>query len=742
MNHSSFFSSFLLVAFSAALAAPFSHANAADFFIQNAPHDTESVLVQYQGSTDIEKLPLSDGKSVSRALKDLARDKSVVRAEPNYEYRFAGIGITPNDPGYASQAYLRQTNVPEGWSFTTGSPTTVIAVLDSGVDVNHPDLRDNIWMNKTEVPGDGIDNDKNGFVDDIYGWDFINDIPDPEPKFSDGLVSAAIHHGTLIAGVAAATGNNRIGSAGVSWRSKIMPLRVLNNRGEGDAITVVRAIDYAIEKKVDVINMSFVGPGDSSFLKAAIKRAHDAGIVIVAASGNDEQKHGIDLKKTPMYPVCYDFDDNAVIGIASTDPLGQKANFSNYGPCIDISVPGTDFYSTQVVNYEYPGFESFYGAGWSGTSLSTAVVSGAVALLKSVDSSLRPRDIMSIFKSSSDGLDRLNPDFVGQLGFGRVNVGRAIDEAVTRLGRPFISSSERDVTVGRPFVAAALADGKSRLALFDAQGNTVKSLYPFQPYKIPFTSTSSREENGVIVVGAGKGGGPQVRIFNAELRLVGQFFAYDTRFRGGVSVAMGDVDGDGVEEIITAPLTGGGPHVKVFDQRGRLKAQWWPYAKSLRTGLRIAVGDVNGDGKAEVIVTPQSNYTPEVRVFDGTGGLIKSFVAYDAKMRSGVSLAVGDTDGDGLSEIVTAPLSGLSEVRIFAATGFQKDSFLAFPASFHNGVSVAMGDADGNGLYEIVAAPARRGGPQIRTFSSEGNVLGQFFAFPQGSSAGLVLSGL
>ena len=155
--------------------------------------------------------------------------------------------IMPNDPYYKNQWYLAKIRADSAWEKITESPDMVIAVIDSGIDINHPDLKDNIWHNNKEIAGNGKDDDKNGFIDDTNGWDFITNTPDPSPKFSAGWTEAGVSHGTMVAGIIAARGNNGIGVAGVTWRTKIMPLRVLNDKGDGKISDVIRAIDYAVK---------------------------------------------------------------------------------------------------------------------------------------------------------------------------------------------------------------------------------------------------------------------------------------------------------------------------------------------------------------------------------------------------------------------------------------------------------------------------------------------------------------
>lgn len=329
-----------------------------------------------------------NGKDIDQTfLIDLSMDS--VQQRGIYKMAFL-----PNDPLYIEQWNLALVKAPQAWDLSKGSPEVTIAILDSGVDTDHPDLKDNIWRNKEEIPDDNIDNDKNGYIDDINGWDFVGDVPDPRPKFFSPYSLTGIHHGTIVAGVAAALGNNGKGIIGLAWKAKIMPLRVLNSQGIGSTPAVIRAIDYAINKKADIINMSFVGVEYSKELEEAIDRAWKADIILVAAAGNDSTQEGIDLDVALAYPVCYGEKENKVIGVAALGKDNKKAFFSNYGSkCVDISVPGTGVYSTLVYSSKNSDFNKYYGGYWSGTSLAAPLVAGAAALIKSINPQLSNRKL-------------------------------------------------------------------------------------------------------------------------------------------------------------------------------------------------------------------------------------------------------------------------------------------------------------------------------------------------------------
>jgi subtilisin family serine protease len=656
--------------------------------------------------------------------------------------RIAGV---PNDPLYEKQAYLNQIYAQDAWALHTGSVQVTVAILDSGVDINHPDLKNNIWVNSDEIPGDGIDNDNNGYVDDINGWDFVEDNPDPRPKFSGPFSSIGIQHGTLLAGVIAAEGNNGLGMAGISWRSKIMPLRILDNRGEGDVISVVKAIDYAITKKVDVINLSFVSDVDSAFLRDAMKRAYDAGIIIVAASGNDQGKnHGKDIAQQRMYPVCYDFDVNAVIGVAALDALEQKAPFSNYGHCIDVSAPGMNVYTTQVVNYSQVGFDAYYGTGWSGTSIATAMVTGALALAKSVNKDLTPKMATDLLKSTCTSVDNMNPEYLGRLGCGELNVGALVQATIDQIkSQQEISFNES--TPWRNVLAIAPVDGKDPLMFFDNDGTRRKAvIYPYDKFRIPYAAQGSRTSAGMFVVGVGAGLSPHVRIFNRDTVMQNQFFAYPLAMKAGITVALGDVDGDGDDEVITVPGRGAGSHVKIFSQSGMLKNQFFAYHPSFRGGLRLAIGDLNNDKKADIIITPikaQKGFENDVRIFDGNGVLRAQFFAYPKKSTVlSCALAIGDTDGDGSLEIITAPAGKPGQVRVFSSVGKLKSQFYPYTKGFAQGVFVASADVNQDQKDEIIVIPASNAPAHVRMFSESGTLVRQFFASEKNVRRGYVLT--
>ena len=333
-------------------------------------------------------------KSTALLLKELNSNPNVEYAEPNFVYSivkpieeldaaslvapaFAGVeyNYTPNDPKFGQLWGLVNTgdNEPGGssgvagadinaikaWDLTTGSKDVTIAVIDTGVDYNHSDLKDNMWTNTAELNGEpGVDDDGNGFVDDVYGYDFANDDGDPNDGHS---------HGTHCAGTIGAVHDNGLGVAGVMKDVKIMAIKFLTDSGSGTTENAIKSIDYATKMNVDLMSNSWGGGGRSQALEDAIKRASQAGIIFTAAAGNSSSNND----SRPHYPSNYDVEN--VVSVAALTAQNSLASFSCYGrSTVHIAAPGHRILSTvKGNNYKV----------YSGTSMATPHVSGVVGLL-------------------------------------------------------------------------------------------------------------------------------------------------------------------------------------------------------------------------------------------------------------------------------------------------------------------------------------------------------------------------
>ncbi|MBN1455867.1 MAG: S8 family serine peptidase [Methanomicrobia archaeon] len=367
--------------------------------------------------TTIYVLTFPQDADILSIITEYQKDRNVEYAEPNYIRKASAI---PNDPVYPGQWAHQLMWSEQAWNITRGNNDVVIAIIDTGVDWNHPDLAANIWTNQGELPVNGIDDDGNGFIDDIRGWDFVDtddlscdDVDcsdrDNDPMDFDG-------HGTHCAGIAGAVTDNGIGVAGMAWNCSIMTVRAGYRAGTTaylEDLDIAAAIVYATDNGADVISMSFYAPAVSNVLQDAITYATangleyelgDAstnGIVFVAAAGNDNSD-------SITYPAGYD----DVIAVAATNQSDGKTDFTSYGSWVDVAAPGFDILSTY--------FDDAYEV-LCGTSMSTPYVAGLAGLILSKNPSFTPDEVTSILHSTTDPVTASE-----YIGIGRINAYKAL----------------------------------------------------------------------------------------------------------------------------------------------------------------------------------------------------------------------------------------------------------------------------------------------------------------------------
>lgn len=336
--------------------------------VQSLGAGTSTALITTKPKTAAFGTAASSGKTIvayDAALDEcvhLLKTGIVSSCSPNYVLKASDT--TPNDPQLSALWGLNAAkgiNAPAAWDISTGSSDVVVAIIDTGIDYTHPDLAANMWRNPGEIPGNGIDDDRNGYVDDVFGMSAIGRTGNP---FDDN------GHGTHCAGTIGGVGNNGAGVVGVNWNVKMMGLKFLSATGSGSLSAAIEAINYMVDMKHRGVNIrvssnSWGGGSYSQSLATAIKRATDAGIVFVAAAGNEANNND----QSPSYPADYD----GVVSVAAVDQNRNLASFSNYGVNnVDIAAPGVAIYST------YPNGRY---ASLSGTSMATPHVAGAMALL-------------------------------------------------------------------------------------------------------------------------------------------------------------------------------------------------------------------------------------------------------------------------------------------------------------------------------------------------------------------------
>jgi subtilisin family serine protease len=395
----------------------------------------------------------------------LASHPDVAAVQPNFRYRSAET--IPDDPRFPDLWALRNTGQSGGtpgadigaalaWDLTTGDPGVVIAVLDTGMRATHQDLAANRWVNPGEIPGDEVDNDGNGYVDDVHGWDFLDEDDDPY----DG-----VGHGTHMAGILGARGNNLKGVTGVCWNVKILALRYLGLNGGSD-FDAIQALDYAVDLKVNrginlvAINCSWTSPAYSQALYDAMKDAQDAGILLVCAAGNE----GTNTDLAPVYPASFDLP--GILSVGASDRNDRPADLSCFGPrSVDLFAPGVDILST------YEPRDNVYS--WkTGTSMAAAHVSGALGLLAALrpgESAARRRDRLL------HNVDRKDALAGRALSYGRLNVFRALqdDEAVPPDATTTLAASDPSFSAATLSWTAPGDDGAvGRAATYDVRFST------------------------------------------------------------------------------------------------------------------------------------------------------------------------------------------------------------------------------------------------------------------------------
>ena len=626
--------------------------------------------------------------------------------------------------------YLDQMSLPEAWNRETGDEQTVVAVLDAGFDLDHEDLLGIFLRNEDEFGNDQIDDDHNGYEDDIMGWDFVDDDPDVRPEIADGVSDLVASHGTAISGIIGATANNGLGISGINWDVSIMPLRVLDEFGSGTTKNIRRAIEYAVENGADVINLSFTFSQTDAKLRETITWAYEQGVVVVAAVGNG----AVNTDKTPIYPACFDTETgvNAVIGVAATDKGDKRASFSNYGTrCTDIAAPGTDIY---VAVYEYAGdlaYTTSYASFWEGTSMAAPMVSGVVALLLSSYPSLTPDQVRNALKLSVDPVDEPTLEARKQLGSGRINAVRALEYAKVFAGVG-TAVTKNDTEASGSFVVSQGQGSEPIVRRMNGKGEILAEFLAYGKDYLGGVRLTVGDVDGdgkeEIVTGTGFGGGPQVRIFDLSGNVEGQFFAFEEGDRQGIHIASGDVNADGVDEILVASDVGGTGQVRIFNKYGHLKGEFFPFGRTDK-GISISVANLDSDPALEIISTEAQKGEGEVFIHDGTGRYQSSFTIA-TWTNSSINTTGADIDGDGIEEVLVANASSghTPEVRAYSPSGSLKQTVFAFPLTYTQGIQIASGDIDNNGIQEVYVTPTK-GGPQVRIFDSQAKLIGGFFAF-------------
>jgi subtilisin family serine protease len=334
--------------------------------------------------------------------KRLARSPEVAYAEPDFTLS-ASQAKTPNDPFYPFEWALvdgagdHDIDAPEAWGSRTGCAK--VAILDTGIDTDHPDLADNVYKSE-DKPSNGKDDDKNGYVDDSYGYNAIK---------GKGSGQDDNGHGTHVAGIVGARANNSQGDSGTCWSTKLLAVKFMNSKGKGATSDAIEGIEYAVRQGLKIINCSFGSSSKSEALHDAVDYAQDHNALLVVAAGND----GKNIDKSPLYPAAY--TDSNILAVAATTSSDTLASFSNWGPdSVDLGAPGDNIYST------------YLGGGYkvlSGTSMAAPYAGGVAALLRKQESDATYGELRKAVRQKVDKPPPLSGKVVYD---GRLNAQKAL----------------------------------------------------------------------------------------------------------------------------------------------------------------------------------------------------------------------------------------------------------------------------------------------------------------------------
>jgi hypothetical protein len=651
-------------------------------------------------------------RDVAAVCAELNRDPEVEYAQPNYRYRLCR---EPNDPDFADQYAHQLIQMEDAWEISTGSRDIVVAVLDTGVDVNHPDLKDNIWINEGEIPDNNEDDDGNGYVDDIHGWNFGAGDNKVTPT---GASSFLFSHGTQVAGVIAAAGNNGRGVSGVNWHSSIMALRMSL---DFTSTEVAAALDYAAANGARVVNMSFgadeFGPEGDQLVKTAIDNAFAQGVLLVASAGNSDSSR-------PNFPAAY----YHVMAVASTNAEDSKTGHSTFGHWVDIAAPGTDIVTTDL------GGEYIATAG---TSFSSPYVAAVAALLFAHRPQLTHLQARAILENTTDPLSYgdLDPNLC-YIGTGRVNAYHAL------------LAADQDFPLGEIVSPGArqtyAADGNAiDLCLF-VQGDSYKvdyRGYGGSDWEAIAEGVTPQDPNGFVCVSLAN---PGAGTYELRLRVSRGAYTHTDRKLFGVSAAASqvhwpmpeyssdisyefflgsplclDVNGDGRNEIIQMSVDYsdflGGGKVNIWDETG-CELRHWPVTLEYAWPTSVAVGDIDGDGDYEVVVACELDgevYAYHVETGQLVDGDWPAFVGgWFGWIPAGPVLA--DLDGDGDSEILIA--LDLESADTDGLLAIQADGTFLWQRRYTSAGPISAADVDNDGRVEIALSGYGPGLNRFYTF--------------------------
>ncbi|MFZ6015914.1 MAG: S8 family peptidase [Patescibacteria group bacterium] len=453
---------------------------------------------------------------------------------------------TINDTFQKQQWYLEDINAYEAWAIATSGPRhIVVAVIDGGMDDTHPDLKGALWSDPDELPN-GKDDDGDGLIDDIHGWNYISNNSSTRPIERFAVSGGAWEHGTIVSSLIAGRGNDDIGMAGMDWNVKIMPLVILGPDGAGSTEVLVKAIRYAVQHRADIINLSLEGDIMDDEVGVAILEATSKGVLVVIAAGNSN----VNFDEEPLYPACHEgAAGQSLLVVGALNQDDERYLSSNYGYCVNIAAPGDKIFAARPTYDNRGNRDNVSGYGsWSGTSLAAPLVTGVASMLKAKHPYWTAEQIAQRIKDTAAPLDS-KLDTVG-LGAGKLNAYAALSDAPAMIYGPwnlFVSPAGRPPT-------AYITDEQGNDLFTIAIGNAGDK----RQYHAAFVRWDKDRIPEVIVTTENDPKG-EWRVYRTDGILIaaGQVTDKSTgNIAGGLLVSTQDIDNSGYDHVLLSESLG------------------------------------------------------------------------------------------------------------------------------------------------------------------------------------------
>ncbi len=618
-------------------------------------------------------------------------------------------GEFPNDP-QARQWSYEAADVYRAWELAHGSSSTIVAIIDNGFDTTHPDLKSTLWVNTREIPDNGIDDDRNGYIDDIHGWNFLDNSNKLDISKESDEEDSLGSHATMVAGLIAATSNNAIGGVGIAPGVKLMDLKIIDSQGLGETKPLVDAIYYAVNNGASVINISIVGYGFVPEVVQALNYAYQNGVIVVAAAGNES----VDLDGSTRFPVCGDAHRpyTAVLGVSAIGPTRRLASFSNVGgSCIDLTAPGVN-----IGGSVRTGSDVDFKNGWNGTSFAAPFVTGAAALVKSVQQSWNIDQIVRVLKATAHhtvGSDE--KIYQEAYGSGLLQVGAAIEAAqlgVVPAAKNFIAGeTDESFTAARRILVSSQGG-----AVYDDifEGNRIERPSNILGDAINFSAV--RDINGSVYYVVIK------KKNNTEQYVLVYDSSWKRRYRWSVDnrsyqILSANLYGDETKEIVLSATDSGNTVIQVFAIDGTLLRTIGDTVKHKSVHATV-YQDLENDNDELLYVTEENDRRVVIQKIDLL--LQEPQKLFETQLKTSGSVAVVNTSDEQLiaigSDVGTGPV-----VSLFSLSGEVVGSFRPYDLSFRGGVNVSSVVYGDEGEEQLVVTP-KRGMQTLKIFTPDGSV--------------------